>query len=145
MFRQYLYRELILVPVLSGVFIQFFKFACYSAVEKRIAINRLVQPDGMPNMNSGVFSSLSTAIGIIYGFSSILFSFAAVYSMIIIHDTARVKAEQGRQVHIMKSIISSVDSYRDIADEGEFRAPRYRPLDVLCGTALGIIGACVFV
>jgi len=95
----------------------------------------------MPNLHSAVFSSLSTTVGIIHGFSSLLFSFVVVYSIIIIHDTMRLKGEKGRQTDIINRIITNIETYRDIADEGELRTPSYRPLDVLCGTALGIAGA----
>ena len=141
MFRPYLDGEIMLVPILCGVFIQCLKLVWYSAAGKRFAISRLMQTDGMPNLHSAVFSSLSTSIGIVYGFSSLIFSFIAVYGVIIIHDTMRLKGEKGKQVDIIKRIISSSDTYRDIADETELRELRFRPLDVMCGTALGVAGA----
>jgi uncharacterized protein len=95
----------------------------------------------MPNLHSAVFSSLSTCMGLKYGFSSILFSVTTVYSVIVIHDTMRLKGEKGKQVSVLNRIISSSDTYRDIANDGELRALRFRPLDVMCGTLLGIIGA----
>lgn len=129
---------------MCGVLVQVVKLVMYAIAEKKIDIGKLTQADGMPNLHSAVFSSLSACIGIKFGFSSILFSVAAVYSAIIIHDTMRLKGEKGKQTHVLNRIISSVESYRDIAEEGELRALRFGPVDVLCGTVLGVIGAYLF-
>jgi acid phosphatase family membrane protein YuiD len=144
MFQQLLYREIFIVPIMCGVLVQVVKLVMYAIAEKKIDIGKLTQADGMPNLHSAVFSSLSACIGIKFGFSSILFSVAAVYSAIIIHDTMRLKGEKGKQTHVLNRIISSVESYRDIAEEGELRALRFGPVDVLCGTVLGVIGAYLF-
>jgi acid phosphatase family membrane protein YuiD len=141
MFKQVLYREIFLVPLLCGFLMQCLKLFVHLLVKKRIDLSKLIQADGMPNLHSAVFSSLSTCIALKYGFSSILFSLATVYSVIIIHDTMRLKGEKGKQVNVLNRIISSSDTYRDIANERELRALRFRPLDVMCGTVLGIVGA----
>ena len=140
MFRQVLYREIFIVPIMCGFLVQIIKMLVYLVAEKKISIGKLAQIDGMPNLHSAVFSSLSAAIGIKYGYSSILFSLAAVYTVIIIHDTTRLKGEKGKQTYVLNRIISSVESYRDIASDWELRARRFEPLDVLCGTALGVVG-----
>jgi acid phosphatase family membrane protein YuiD len=141
MFRELLYDQIYLVPITCGIFIQIIKLVLYLAAEKRVNIGALTQIDGMPNLHSAVFSSLAASIGIKYGFSSILFSLVGGYSVIIIHDTMRLKGEKGKQTSVLNRIISSSESYRDIAPDGDLRALRFEPLDVLCGTALGIIGA----
>ena len=141
MLKQYLFREIALVPVICGFLIQVIKVVLYSIVRKRVALYKFVQADGLPNLHSAVFASLSTSMGIKYGFSSILFSFVASLSVIVIHDTLRLKGEKGKQVGILNRIISSDASYRDIADEGELRVLRFTPLDVLSGTLLGAFGA----
>jgi acid phosphatase family membrane protein YuiD len=143
MFTQVLYREIFLVPIVCGFFIQCLKFLVHLVVGKNFNLGKLLQADGIPNLHSAVFSSLSTCIGLKYGLSSILFSLVTVYSVIIIHDTMRLKGEKGKQVTVLNKIISSSETYRDIAQENELRALRFRPLDVMCGTAFGIIGACI--
>ena len=144
MFRLLLYREIFLAPILCGLVIQCLKLFVHLIVTKRIELGKLLQADGMPNLHSAVFSSLATCIGLKYGLSSILFSLTFVYSVIIIHDTMRIKGEKGKQVGVLNRIISSSDAYGGIANERELRALRFRPLDVMCGTALGIIGAYFF-
>ena len=143
MFKAILYREIFLVPILCGLLIQCLKFVLSLIATRRVNIGTLVQIDGMPNLHSAVFSSLAACTGIKYGFSSILFSFVTAYSVIVIHDTMRLKGEKGKQVDVLNRLIQSIDSYKDIADENALRVLQFRPLDVLSGTVLGVVGSCV--
>lgn len=140
MLRQFLYREIYFVPIICGLSVQILKMILFLIAKRKIDIGKLTQIDGMPNLHSAVFSSLTVTVGIKYGISSLLFSLVAWYSIIIIHDTMRLKGEKGKQTDVLNRIISSVESYRDIADDGGLRSLRFGPLDVLCGTVLGIIG-----
>ena len=141
MLKQMLYREIFLVPVICGILVQGIKLILQCIAERRFKFEAVTQADGMPNLHSAVFSSLSMSIGIKYGYSSILFSVVAAYSVIIIHDTMRLKGEKVKQTNVLNRIISSNEGYQDIAEDGELRTLRFKPLDVLSGTALGIIGA----
>ena len=141
MFKEMLYREIFLIPVICGLLVQCIKLIVHSAAGRRLRLDTVTQTDGMPNLHSAVFSSLSTSIGIKYGFSSILFSVVAAYGAIIIHDTMRLKGEKVKQANVLNRIISSNESYQDITEDRELRTLRFRPLDVLAGTALGILGA----
>lgn len=141
MITQVLYREIFLVPVICGLLIQVIKLILDCVTERRFALDALTQADGMPNLHSAVFSSLSMTIGIKYGFSSILFSVVAGFSVIIIHDTMRLKGEKVKQTDLLNRIILSNESYQDVTEDRELRTLRFRPLDVLSGTVLGIIGA----
>jgi acid phosphatase family membrane protein YuiD len=141
MFKLLLYREIFLVPILCGCIIQCIKALIYLIAVKRVSLTRLIQTDGMPNLHSAVFSSLSAAIGIKFGWSSILFSLITVYSVIVIHDTMRLKGEKTKQVDVLTRIITSSETYKDIAEDSKLRVLQFRPLDVLAGTVLGIVGA----
>lgn len=141
MFKQLLYREIFLIPVICGLLIQGIKLILNCVAEKRFKLDVVTQADGMPNLHSAVFSSLSMSIGMKYGFSSILFSVVAAFSIIIIHDTMRLKGEKVKQTDVLNKIISSNESYQDITEDRELRTLRFKPLDVLSGTVLGIIGA----
>lgn len=143
MFTQYLYRDIILVAVLAGAISQCLKVLVYSIVNKRFVFYKFVQADGFPNLHSAVFSALATAMGIKFGFSSILFSFVTVFSVIVIHDTMRLKGEKRKQFDLLNRIIASEASYADMADGVTRRAARFTPIDVLSGVAIGIAGSFV--
>ncbi len=139
MIKEMLYRDIFLVPILCGFMIQILKIALYSFAEKRVAIEKFIQPYGLPNLHSTVFGSISTVVGIKYGFSSILFSFVTTYSVIIIHDTMRLKGEKGKQVDLINRLLLRIDSNADLSGHGTLRVIQLRPFDVLSGAMLGIL------
>jgi acid phosphatase family membrane protein YuiD len=140
MVRALLYRDTFIVPIICGFLIQILKVILYSIVEKRVAVERFVQPHGMPNLHAAVFGSLFTLVGIKYGVSSILFSFTATFSIIIIHDTMRLKGEKGKQVHLLNVLLSSIDSQNDLEGSKSLRVIPFRPFDVMSGAVIGILG-----
>ena len=139
MMKEMLYRDIFLVPFFCGLFIQILKVTLYSLAEKRVAIEKILQPYGLPNLHSTVFASLSTVVGVKYGYSSILFSFVTTYSVIIIHDTMRLKGEKGKQVELINRLLLRIDTNADIPGHGTLRVIQLRPFDVLSGTLLGIL------
>lgn len=143
MFKQMVYRYIFLVPVFCGLMIQILKVLLYAVVDKKVNIGRFVQTSGMPNLHSAVFTSLSTGIGIKYGYSSLLFSLVTTYSAIIVYDTLRLKGEKEKQVGVLNRIISSMEPGGAFAGDRTLRVLHYRPLDVACGVVLGIFGAFV--
>ena len=139
MMKEILYRDIFLVPILCGFMIQILKIALYSFAEKRVALEKIFQPYGLPNLHATVFGSISTVVGMKYGFSSMLFSVITTYSVIIIHDTMRLKGEKGKQVDLINRLLLRIDSDADLSGHGALRVIQLRPFDVLSGTMLGIL------
>lgn len=139
MISQILYRDIYLIPILCGVFAQLLKVLLYSLVARRFIPGRLFQHDGMPNLHATVFGSLSAAVALKYGISSILFSATSAFSIIIMHDTMRVKREKEKQVDVLNKILTSISEQDGNYSERINRVLQFRPLDVICGAALGIL------
>jgi acid phosphatase family membrane protein YuiD len=138
MMRQILYMDIFLVPIIAGLVCQLLKLVIYSVMGRRFMPGGLFRPDGLPNIHAAVFSALSTVIGIKYGYSSLLYSVGATYSIVILHDTMRVKREKEKQVDVLNRIISSTAWYGEFDFDGMKRVLQYRPLDVFGGVVLGI-------
>ncbi len=137
--RQILYRDIFMLPIMAGLVCQLLKLVIYSVIEKKFIPGGLFKPDGMPNVHAAVFASLSIVIGIKYGYSSLLYSVVATYSIVILHATMRVKREKEKQVDVLNRIISSVDVYNDFVSDRIKKVLQYRPLDVLGGVLLGSV------
>ena len=86
---------------------------------------------------------ITASIGIKYGFSSILFSVVTTYSVIIIHDTLRLKGEKGRQADLLNKILTNVEQYSKLNESLSIKVLHYRPLDVLSGAVVGIVATIV--
>jgi acid phosphatase family membrane protein YuiD len=136
--KQILYRDIFLLPIMAGIICQVIKLIIYSVMEKKFIPGGLFKPDGMPNVHASVFAALSTVIGIKYGFSSLLCSVSGAYSIVILHDTMRIKRAREKQVNVLNRIISSIEGYGELGANRIERVLQYRPLDVLAGMILGI-------
>ncbi|MBN2071252.1 MAG: divergent PAP2 family protein [Candidatus Krumholzibacteriota bacterium] len=139
MIKLILYKNIFIVPIICGIIVQLIKMGIYSIVGRELDIGKLFQTDGMPNLHATVFGSLSAIVGLKYGYSSILFAVSATYTVIILHDTMRVKREKEKQVGILRSIIFSVHGYSEIDSFKTSRILQFRPLDVISGAALGVL------
>lgn len=133
-----LYRYIFLVPLIVGSMVQIIKLILYSIVNRRIDYGRILKADGMPNLHAAVFVSLSSGIGIKYGYSTLLFSVVAAYSIIIVHDTLRLKREKEKQTYIINSIITNLDGFSDIDGISIKKVLQFRLYDVAAGGALGV-------
>ncbi len=139
MFGQIIYRDIFLAPVLSGLTVQILKVCIYSIVNRNFDFERFFHADGMPNLHASVFASLSAIVGMKYGYSSILFSVTAIYTSIILHDTMRLKRQKEKQAGVLNTIISNIKEYGEVDSARISRVLQFRPLDVLCGAAIGIL------
>ncbi|HSG28303.1 MAG TPA: divergent PAP2 family protein [Candidatus Krumholzibacterium sp.] len=138
MIRESFIKNIFVLPILTGVIVQAIKCSLYSVVNRRFEFDRFFKADGMPNLQAGVYSSLMVIVGIKYGYSSILFTVTAGYSLIIIHDTMRLKRHKASQTDALNMILSSFQEYEDLRHRIN-RVLQFRPLDVIIGVALGII------
>lgn len=139
MTKALLYKYSFLVPILVGVIVQCLKMSIYSLVNMKIDYGRIVNANGMPNLNSAVFSSLSMSIGMKYGYSTLLFSVVTAYSMIIIHDTLRLKREKEKQTNIINLIITNINEFKNIREGKVKKVLQIRMFDVAAGAILGVL------
>jgi acid phosphatase family membrane protein YuiD len=139
MIKTLLYKYSFLVPILVGLLVQILKVFVYSLVNMKIDYGRILNANGMPNLHSAVFSSLSMSIGIKYGYSTLLFSVVTVYSMIIMHDTIRLKREKEKQTNLINLIIANVNEFRSVREGKARRVLQIRIFDIAAGAMLGVL------
>lgn len=108
--------------------------------------SRVIGSGGMPSSHAAFVSTLSTSIGLRYGFRSDLFAIVAVFSLIIIYDAGGVRRAVGEQANVLNKIIRnfdlkqlnrSADKELIIKDLKELIG--HTPIEVLVGTLLGIL------
>ncbi len=139
MIKTLLYKYSFLVPILVGLLVQILKVFVYSLVNMKIDYGRILNANGMPNLHSAVFSSLSMSIGIKYGYSTLLFSVVIAYSMIIMHDTIRLKREKEKQTNLINLIIANVNEFRNVREGKARKVLQIRIFDIAAGAMLGVL------
>ncbi|MFH5796933.1 divergent PAP2 family protein, partial [Clostridium perfringens] len=68
----------------------------------------------MPSSHSSFVTSLSTLVGMEYGFNSTEFAVVAVFSMIIMYDASGVRRAVGKQAVILNQIVDDLQHKKHI-------------------------------
>jgi len=108
-------------------------------------ITRLIGSGGMPSSHASFVSTLSTSIGLIYGFSSNLFAIVAVFSLIIMYDAGGVRRAVGEQANVLNNMIRHLElkqlnknREKQIIIKDLKELVGHTPFEVWVGTILGI-------
>ena len=106
---------------------------------KRFNFRWLFDTGGMPSSHSATVSSLATAVGLYYGFSSMPFLLAFVFTLITLLDAAGVRRSVGRQAGILNKMLD------DLYEKGQVPETRLKellghtPIEVFAGSFLGVV------
>jgi len=122
---------------------QAFKVATGVLQEKRFNFRWILRSGGMPSSHSAAVSSLSTVTGLYYGFNSIIFWIALVFSLIIMFDAAGVRRAVGRQAGILNKIADDIYSKGQVGEKRLKELLGHTPIEVFAGAALGITVALI--
>lgn len=127
-----------LVAILAGTTAQIIKVLSFLIVEKKVNYRRFVQPDGSPNMHSAAMSALTMYVGFLDGFGSMTFALSLCLTIMILVDTMNVKRAHSQQQEV---VLILLDRWRPQSDgwTRSRKALSYTPMDVLTGTALGVV------
>ncbi len=132
----YNYHFYWLVPVLTWIGIQLFKFI-YDRVETgKWHKERLTGSGGMPSSHSALVMCLATIVGKNFGINTPVFGVAAIFAGVVIHDAAGVRREVGKQAKIINEILLK----KGITGEEKLKElVGHTPFQVLIGSIIGFI------
>jgi uncharacterized protein len=113
---------------------QLFKVVFYSIKERRLALFYFMSAGGMPSAHSAFVTALSVSVGLWSGFRSDVFAVAAVFSIIIIYDSWRLR---GAVAHQARVLVKLVQRQPDL-DAGEINTRLGHSLpEIVVGIAAG--------
>ncbi|GAA0708164.1 divergent PAP2 family protein [Paraclostridium ghonii] len=135
-------NKVLMISMFACFLAQFFKI--FTGDVKKIQISRIFTSGGMPSSHSSFVTSLSTLVGIEYGFSSTQFAIVSVFSMIIMYDASGVRRAVGKQAAILNQIVDDLQHKKHIEQKKLKELVGHTPVEVLFGAILGIIIALIF-
>jgi acid phosphatase family membrane protein YuiD len=80
---------------------------------KSFKFNLYSLPGGFPSSHSATVSALTTAVGILNGFDSVIFAISAVLAFFIIYDAKVIRVAAGKQAESLNKIIDVLDEDMD--------------------------------
>ena len=134
--------EVIFVAFSGIIVAQTIKCILHLIVKRNLDLRLFTTTGGMPSSHSAGVVGLSTAVGLIRGFSSIEFAIALGYAFIVMYDAAGVRRAAGKQAACLNRII--MDIYKqDLAEAGGKLKELlgHTPMQVLAGAVFGIFYA----
>ncbi len=134
--------EIILVSFSSVVVAQIIKFFFHLIVKRQVDLRLFTTTGGMPSSHAAGVMSLSTGVGLLNGFDSVIFAVALGFAFIVMYDAAGVRRAAGKQAACLNRII--MDIYKQDLQEAGGKLKEllgHTPLQVFVGAIFGIIYA----
>lgn len=117
---------------------QFLKVLLTLLFEKKLNLYRMVGSGGMPSSHSSTVMALSTAVGLTYGWDSLLFGVCLVFSLIVMYDASGVRQSVGKQAIILNTILDDLYQHKPIQEERLKELVGHTKVEVFAGALLGI-------
>ncbi len=137
--------EVISAGILSAFFAQVVKFIIFTIRSKRINFKIFTTTGGMPSSHSAGVMAVSTSVGIIEGFSSVMFAIALGYSLITMYDAAGVRRAAGKTAACLNRIMDDFYNHDVQAIGGKLKELLgHTPLEVIMGATFGIVFALYY-
>jgi len=109
--------------------------------QKKFDFRWIFDTGGMPSSHSSTVTSMATVIGLYYGFGSMPFLMALVFSIITMFDAAGVRRNVGKQARILNKIVDEYNQRGHVLDTQVRELLGHTPIEVFGGAFLGIVVA----
>ena len=129
----------LLVPLSAMIAVQIFKFAREWWRKGELSASVLFSTGGMPSSHSALVTSLATATGIQYGFSSAYFAIASVLALIVMYDARGVRQESGQHARVLNQIVRELMAGHTISERELKELLGHTTVEVFVGALVGIV------
>ena len=131
--------------VLAAFFAQVIKFIIFTIHTKKINFKIFTTTGGMPSSHSAGVMGLSTSVGLIEGFDSVIFSVALGYALITMYDAAGVRRAAGKTAACLNKMMDDFYKHDVQAIGGKLKELLgHTPFEVIMGALFGILFAFCF-
>lgn len=137
--------EVILCGITSAFFAQVIKFILFTLKNRHINFKIFTTTGGMPSSHSAGVMALSTVVGILQGFDSILFASCLGFSLIIMYDAAGLRRAAGKTAASLNRMMEDFYHHDLQSVGGKLKELLgHTPLEVFVGAIFGVIYAYLF-
>ncbi len=137
--------EALAAGILAAFIAQLIKFVIFTIKTKKINFKIFTTTGGMPSSHSAGVMSLSTIVGIIEGFDSIVFAVALGYALITMYDAAGVRRAAGKTAACLNRMMDDFYKHDVQAIGGKLKELLgHTPFEVIMGALFGIVFAYFF-
>ena len=121
---------------------QIIKFILFTVKTKKINFKIFTTTGGMPSTHSAAVIALSTIVGMLEGFDSIVFAMFLGFSLIIMYDAAGLRRAAGKTAACLNKVMEEIYNHDLEAVGGKLKELLgHTPLEVWVGAAYGLVFA----
>jgi len=137
--------EVICCSVASAFCAQVIKFILFTIQTKKVNFKIFSTTGGMPSSHSAGVMGLSTIVGILQGFDSIIFAVSLGFSLIIMYDAAGLRRAAGKTAACLNRMMEDFYNHDLQSVGGKLKELLgHTPLEVFMGAVFGICFAYLF-
>lgn len=131
--------EVLATGLLAAFIAQVLKFIIHFITEKKINFKIFTTTGGMPSSHSAAVVGLSTSVGLIQGFDSLLFAISTGYALIVMYDAAGLRRASGKMAVCLNKIMDDFYKHDVQSVGGKLKELLgHTPIEVFAGAALGV-------
>lgn len=124
---------------------QIIKFILFTAKTRKINFKIFTTTGGMPSTHSAAVIALSTIVGILEGYDSIVFAMSLGFSFVIMYDAAGLRRAAGKTAACLNKVMEEIYNHDLEAVGGKLKELLgHTPLEVWVGAIYGFIFACYY-
>jgi len=137
--------EVLTTGLLSAFFAQVIKFCIFIIKSRKINFKIFTTTGGMPSAHSAGVMGLSTSVGLISGFDSIVFAVALGFSLVTMYDAAGIRRAAGKTATCLNRMMDDFYKHDVQAIGGKLKELLgHTPLEVFVGAIFGVLFALSF-
>lgn len=137
--------EAIICGLASAFTAQIIKFILFTAKSRKINFKIFTTTGGMPSTHSAGVMGLTTMVGILDGFSSLIFAVSLGFSLVIMYDAAGLRRAAGKTAACLNKIMEEFYNHDLHAVGGKLKELLgHTPLEVFAGAVYGVLFAYCF-
>ena len=134
--------EVITIGILAAFFAQVIKFCIFVVRSRKINFKIFTTTGGMPSSHSAGVMGLSTSVGLIAGFDSLLFAVAIGFSLVTMYDATGIRRAAGKTAACLNRMMDDFYNHDVKAVGGKLKELLgHTPLEVIVGALFGILFA----
>lgn len=137
--------EVISCGILSAFFAQVIKFILFTVQSKKVNFKIFSTTGGMPSSHSAGVMGLSTLVGILQGYDSVIFAVSLGMSLIIMYDAAGLRRAAGKTAACLNRMMEDFYHHDLQSVGGKLKELLgHTPLEVFVGAIFGICFAYLY-
>lgn len=137
--------EVLTAGIIAAFLAQVLKFIIFTIRSRKVNFKIFTTTGGMPSSHSAGVMGLSTSVGIISGYDSVIFAVAFGYALITMYDAAGLRRAAGKTAACLNKMMDDFYKHDVQAIGGKLKELLgHTPLEVIAGAIFGIAFSYIY-